>query len=77
MLITIVLDASLYAGRTEPFLHVSRHGGWQAQRSLNAAAVVHGLRAWRLLLLPSSIGERAPALSPLVVYQLLFSALAV
>ena len=27
----------------------------------NAAAVVHGLQAWRLLLLPSIIGERAPA----------------
>ena len=43
----------------------------------NAAAVVHGLRAWRLLLLPSIIGERAPALSTLVLYHLLFSALAV
>ena len=40
----------------------------------NAAAVVHGLRTWRLLLLPSIIGERAPALSTLVLYQLLFSA---
>ena len=40
----------------------------------NAAAVVHGLRAWRLLLLPSIIGERAPALSTLVWYQLLSSA---
>ena len=43
----------------------------------NAAAVVHETRAWRLLLLPSIIGERAPALSALVLYQLLFSALAV
>jgi hypothetical protein len=43
----------------------------------NAAAVVHGLRAWSLLLLPSIIGERAPALSTLVLYQLLFSAFAV
>ena len=41
-----------------------------------AAAVVHGLlRAWRLLLLPAIIGEREPALSTLVWYQLLFSAL--
>ena len=39
----------------------------------NAAAVVHGLRAWRLLLLPSIIGERAPALSTLDWYQLLSS----
>ena len=28
-----------------------------AARKHNAAAVVHGLRAWRLLLLPSIIGE--------------------
>ena len=52
-------------------------GGWQAQRSTAVHVhVVHGLRAWRLLLLPSIIGERAPALSTLVLYQLLFSALA-
>ena len=37
----------------------------------STAAVVHGLRAWRLLLLPSIIGERAPALSTLAWYQLL------
>ena len=35
----------------------------------NVAAVVHGLRAWRVLLLPSIIGERAPALSTLVLYH--------
>ena len=41
----------------------------------NAAAVVHGLRAWRLLLLPSIIGERAPAHdAALWNYMLFFSA---
>ena len=43
----------------------------------STAAVVHGLRTWRLLLLPSIIGERAPALSTLVLYHLLFSALSI
>ena len=40
----------------------------------NAAAVVHGLQAWRLLLLPSIIGEHMRALNGVRQSLLIFSA---
>ena len=40
----------------------------------NAAAVVHGLRAWRLLLLPSIIVEHMRALNGVRQSLLIFSA---